>query len=123
MIKDLHHAQVVIPVGQEEAARTFYGALLGLTEIEKPAPLKQRGGLWFEVGAAQLHIGVQDGLDLSASRAHLAYEVEDLAAVRERLEAAGHRCLDGADIPGLKRFESRDPFGNRIEFVARVQRS
>jgi len=30
------------------------------------------------------------------------------------------RITDGAPIAGLRRFEIRDPFGNRVEFVQRI---
>ena len=45
--------QVAAPPGCEPAARQFYGGLLGLPEIEKPEPLRERGGVWFGVGALQ----------------------------------------------------------------------
>jgi len=44
---DLDHVQVAIPVGGEEAARRFYGDLLGLREVAKPASPAGRGGCWF----------------------------------------------------------------------------
>jgi len=56
-IAGIDHVQVAIPPGADEAARTFYGGVLGLTEIPKPAPLNASGGLWFQTGAGQLHIG------------------------------------------------------------------
>jgi catechol 2,3-dioxygenase-like lactoylglutathione lyase family enzyme len=36
----LDHVQLAAPPGCEEAARAFYGALLGLPEIPKPAPMR-----------------------------------------------------------------------------------
>ena len=47
----------------------------------------------------------------------MAYAVRDLAAWRAKLEARGVMLLDGEPIPGLTRFELRDPFGNRIELL------
>ncbi len=44
----LDHIQLAMPQGEEDAARSFYAALLGLEEVEKPANLKRRGGCWFE---------------------------------------------------------------------------
>ena len=58
-VKRLDHVQVCIPPGEEARARDFYGRVLGFSEIEKPAALKERGGLWFEVADIQLHIGVE----------------------------------------------------------------
>jgi catechol 2,3-dioxygenase-like lactoylglutathione lyase family enzyme len=117
MIQRLHHVQITIPVGQEAAARAFYCDLLGLPEIEKPDALKGRGGLWLALGDQQLHIGVEDSAARHATKAHLAYEVDDVAAWRAKLEASSAPILDSIPIPGCDRFEARDPFGNRIEFI------
>lgn len=116
-VSRLHHVQVSIPIGAEDAARAFYCGVLGLPEIEKPEALRGRGGLWLQLGDLQLHLGVEDGVDRAATRAHLAYEVDDLTAWRERLAAQGIAAQDSVPIPGYERFEAHDPFGNRIEFI------
>jgi catechol 2,3-dioxygenase-like lactoylglutathione lyase family enzyme len=116
-IVGLHHVQITIPAEGEEAARGFYCGVLGLSEIAKPMSLAGRGGFWIAVGAMQVHIGTEDGVDRAATKAHLAYEVADLPAWRARLEAAGCAILSGIPIPGYDRFETRDPFGNRVEFI------
>lgn len=121
MIVRLHHAQITIPRGEETAARRFYCQVLGLPEIEKPDSLKGRGGFWLQVGEQQLHVGAEDGVDRRATKAHLAYEVSDLAFWRGRLQAEGIAIGDAIPIPGYGRFECRDPFGNRIEFIQRIE--
>ena len=119
-IIDLHHVQVCIPRGAEDEARRFYCGVLGLPEIAKPDALAGRGGIWLAVGDRQVHIGTEDGVDRTASKAHLAYEVDDLAAWRQRLEAAGRAIIDDVPLPDYVRFFVRDPFGNRIEFTQRT---
>jgi catechol 2,3-dioxygenase-like lactoylglutathione lyase family enzyme len=119
MILGLHHVQITVPVGAEESARQFYCGLLGLPEIDKPEPLRKRGGFWLQVGDRQLHVAAEDELAKSR-RAHVAYEVTDLAPWRARLAEAGIDVLDGEPIPGYRRCEFRDPFGNRVELLARV---
>jgi catechol 2,3-dioxygenase-like lactoylglutathione lyase family enzyme len=119
-ITGLHHVQVSVPVGSEDEVRRFYCGVLGLRELAKPEALRARGGLWLAVGDRELHFGAEDVADRAASKRHVAFEVADLADVRRRLEAAGVAVTDGIQIPGLVRFECRDPFGNRLEFVARV---
>src|SRR5437870_500165 len=114
MILGVLHAQITMPRGEETRARAFYCELLGLRELEKPEPLRARGGLWLEVGALQVHIGAEDGVDRSKTKAHLAYEVDDLEAWRAKLAAARVEVTDGIQIAGFRRFELRDPFGNRI---------
>ena len=119
----LDHVQVAAPAGCEEAARGFYGTLLGLEELRKPNALATRGGVWFRVGATQqLHVGVADPFG-AASKAHPALrvstprELERLAAL---LEAGGFavRWADPAEIPGATRFFVDDPWGNRLELLA-----
>jgi catechol 2,3-dioxygenase-like lactoylglutathione lyase family enzyme len=66
-----------------------------------------------------VHVGTEDGVDRTATKAHLAYEVTDLGGWRALLEEQGIPILDSVPISGYSRFEIRDPFGNRIEFVSR----
>ena len=119
MILGLHHVQITIPKGAEDAARDFYCGLLGLEEIAKPGELAGRGGFWLEAGDRQVHVGTEDDVDRSKSKAHVAYEVKDLEECRRNLAGAGVVVKEGIQIPGLRRFEFRDPFGNRIEFLER----
>lgn len=116
-ITRLNHVQITVPAGAEDAARAFYCELLGLQEIAKPESLQGRGGLWLALGDQQIHIGTEPDFDRTQTKAHVAYEVEGLANWRERLEAAGVRILESVPIPGFDRFEFRDPFGNRVEFI------
>lgn len=117
MILKLHHAEVIIRRGQEDLARRFYCELLGLKEIPKPANLSKNGGLWLELGANQIHLSIDDGFDPAQTKAHLAYQVHDLAALLSRLEAAGFQTKMNEAITGYTRANVRDPFGNRIEFM------
>ncbi|PZD97300.1 glyoxalase [Paenibacillus sambharensis] len=120
MIRRFHHAQITIPRGQEEEARSFYCGILGLPEISKPVSLAGRGGLWLQVGDQELHIGTEDGVDRYQTKAHLAYEVEDIQEVRRLLSNNGIEMLEAIPIPGFERFEFRDPFGNRVECIQPV---
>jgi len=87
----LDHVQVAAPAGCEQAARRFYGELLGLVEVQKPRPLRGRGGVWFAVGAQQLHVGVEAAGFAPARTAHPALRVQAarLGELAERLSAAG----------------------------------
>lgn len=121
MILALHHAQLMIPKGTEDPARRFFCDALGLKEIPKPAALVGRGGFWLELGAVQIHVGTEDGVDRHKTKAHLGFEVDDLARMRAVIERLGLPILEGEPIPGLERFEFRDPFGNRMELVQRLR--
>jgi catechol 2,3-dioxygenase-like lactoylglutathione lyase family enzyme len=118
-IVGLDHVQVAAPRGCEADARRFYGALLGLAEIEKPEALRGRGGVWFRCGEQQLHVGVEDGFS-PARKAHPAFRVTDgqLDALAERLRHAGEQVVWDAALIGVRRFYTKDPWGNRIELLA-----
>jgi catechol 2,3-dioxygenase-like lactoylglutathione lyase family enzyme len=113
--------QIAAPPGCEPAARHFFGDLLGLKEIEKPEQLRARGGAWFSLGdGRQLHIGIEE-LFAPTRKAHPAFrlspaELDDLA---ERLESAGERVEWDDSLPGVRRFYTVDPWGNRLELLAR----
>jgi len=117
LILKVQHAQITIPRGAENEARKFYCEFLGLNEIPKPEALLTRGGFWLEVGAFQIHIGTEDDVDRAKTKAHIAYEVENLNAWRERLESNQVKIIESVAIPDYSRFEFRDPFGNRVEFL------
>jgi catechol 2,3-dioxygenase-like lactoylglutathione lyase family enzyme len=116
VITGLDHVQVAMPRGAEDMARAFYGELLGMTELPKPAALARRGGCWFASGAAVLHLGVEEPF-APAGKAHPAFLVQDLDALQAALSQAGYDCVrsDG-EVPGIRRFHTHDCFGNRIEF-------
>lgn len=120
MIDAVHHVQVSIPVGGEDDARGFYCGVLGMTEVPKPEALTGRGGFWLELGGFQIHFGTEDGVDRHRSKAHVAYLVTDLDHWKEELTQEGFEITDGIPIPNYNRFEFRDPFGNRVEFLERT---
>jgi catechol 2,3-dioxygenase-like lactoylglutathione lyase family enzyme len=110
----LDHVQVAAPPGCEAEARAFYGGLLGLRELEKPEPLRSRGGVWFGLAEGQqLHVGVEAEFT-PARKAHPAFAVGGLDALAARL---GDVEWDDA-LPDVRRFYAHDPFGNRLEFLS-----
>jgi catechol 2,3-dioxygenase-like lactoylglutathione lyase family enzyme len=116
MVGSIDHLQIAAPEGCEEAARQFYGGLLGMAEIEKPATLRARGGCWFQCGEQQLHIGVDQDFR-PARKAHPAFIVADLHALRDAFLARGLAVIDDQNLTGADRFYAEDPWGNRLEFV------
>ena len=119
MIDAVHHVQVSIPIAAEDEARKFYCGILGMAEVPKPDALAGRGGFWLELNGFQIHFGTEDGIDRHWSKAHVAYLVSDLQHWRKKLNDAGIEIVDGVPIPNYDRFEFRDPFGNRVEFLER----
>lgn len=115
-ITGIDHVQVATPPGADDAARAFYGGVLGLSEIPKPAPLNASGGLWFQTGSTQLHIGGEAGF-VAARKAHPAFAVEDFDAYCALLRERGVEVRDEVQVAGRRRAGIADPFGNRVELI------
>jgi catechol 2,3-dioxygenase-like lactoylglutathione lyase family enzyme len=132
----LHHVQVSCPSDGEDAARRFYGAGLGLSEVEKPPALAGRGGCWFRdspvqgprgaeeplVAAVEVHVGVEQDFR-PARKAHPAFLVDDLEPVAVRLEELGFEVdrTEADTLPGYLRFHTADGNGNRVEVMVSRQ--
>ena len=117
----IDHVQLAAPPGCEPEARRFFGEVLGLTELPKPPPLARRGGVWFQCGSQQIHIGVEQTFR-PAKKAHPALRLKDepaLQALKLRLRSTGAAITENDEIEDVARFFAEDPWGNRLEFVAR----
>ena len=119
-IAGIDHVQVAIPTGADDEARAFYGGVLGLPEIPKPAPLNASGGVWFVTGATQLHIGAQAGF-VPAKKAHPAVIVEDFDGYCALLRTRQVVVREEAQVAGRRRAGIEDPFGNRLELIEAAQ--
>ena len=117
MLDGIDHVQLAAPPGCEAEARRFFGGVLGLEEVEKPESLRARGGVWFRVGAQQLHVGVEQEF-APARKAHPAFAVSRYDEFVVRLRSAGVETVADDSIPGVRRSYIADPWGNRIELVA-----
>jgi catechol 2,3-dioxygenase-like lactoylglutathione lyase family enzyme len=115
-IKEIDHVQLAMPPGQESEARSFYEGVLGIPEVPKPANLEKRGGCWFVRGSLKIHLGVDNDFR-AARKAHPALLVQDLAALKARIEAAGYSFNTDEPLAGYDRIYVNDPFGNRIELM------
>jgi catechol 2,3-dioxygenase-like lactoylglutathione lyase family enzyme len=115
----VNHVQVNVPPDGLDAARAFYVGFLGCREIPRPTTFSS-AGIWLSAGGFELHLGVEDNVNRSATRAHVAYEVRDLAAWRDRVSERGWPMRDQPLIPGYDRFQFRDPFGNNIELIQKL---
>jgi catechol 2,3-dioxygenase-like lactoylglutathione lyase family enzyme len=116
VLQGIDHVQLAAPPGCEADARRFFGEALGLEEVQKPEPLRARGGVWFRCGTQQIHIGVEQEF-APARKAHPAFQVARYEALLGRLRAAGVEVQPDESIPGLRRSFVSDPWGNRIELV------
>jgi catechol 2,3-dioxygenase-like lactoylglutathione lyase family enzyme len=118
-LEAIDHVQLAMPASGEDAARAFYGALLGLPETPKPADLAARGGCWFETGALKVHLGVETPFN-PARKAHIAFRVDNVADLARRARENGFEVIADSNLPGHDRVFIFDPFGNRLEFLKAV---
>jgi len=81
--------------------------------VPKPESLVATGGVWFEPG---VHLGVEADFR-PARKAHPGLSTTDLDGVATRLNAAGADVEWDERLPGVRRFYTHDPFGNRIELL------
>lgn len=116
MLTNLHHVQLSMPAGQEKKARAFYGDVLGLDEEPKPEPLASRGGVWFQKCAIRLHLGVETPFS-PARKAHPALMCGNIDDLASRCKQADHPVRWDDNLPGMRRFYTDDPFGNRVEVL------
>jgi catechol 2,3-dioxygenase-like lactoylglutathione lyase family enzyme len=114
----INHVNVTVPSALESAARDFYGVVLGLKQIPKPAGPRQNIGAWYELGESQLHLSTEDNIHNAASDRHVCYQVDDIAAAERELSNAGIDVIaDPRPVSGQSRFFVRDPGGNLIEIT------
>jgi catechol 2,3-dioxygenase-like lactoylglutathione lyase family enzyme len=117
MVTQLHHVNVTVPSTLEAATKEFYGSVLGLTQVPKPAASRQSGA-WYQIGANQLHLSVQDEVGSTLSSRHVCFSVSNLAEAEKRFRDAGVEIIpDPRPVPGTSRFYVRDPGGNQLEIV------
>ena len=105
---------VSVPAADFEAGVAFYGETLGLP---RGTYLPDRGFAEFQAGNLTLSLFRPDaiGMDGSVTGAPIALQVEDVAAARTRLEAAGV-SFDGdvTDTGVCHMAFLRDPQGNPL---------
>ena len=116
--KRINHVTVAVPAGEHAKARAFYGGLLGLEEIPRPAALHAVYDLmWFRFLDILLHLDFTPPWISPAENRHLAFEIEDLPTVRRYLESHRATLREAVAMPDRERFYLLDPFGNYFELL------
>lgn len=113
LISSIDHLHLTAPQGADDQAREFYGGVLKLKEISAPADLAARGGVWYESGGMNLHIGP----DERSANYFVSFSVASMAALKEALAVAEVRVEEEPSMEGPARLYCRDPFGNHLEFI------
>ena len=107
---------IAVPATGKVEARAFYGGMLGLEERDVLPELDPTSFIWYRLeGDQELHLMLTDESPPVAP--HFCIAVDDVAALRARLESAGIATREGTAIVGRPRFTCRDPFGNLIELA------
>src|SRR5258706_16137292 len=102
MVTALHHVNVTVPPALEQATKNFYGSVLGLKQVPKPAAARQSGA-WYQIGENQLHLSVDEEPAPMSSR-HICFTVDDLADSEKKFRDANVEIIpDPRAIPGTKR--------------------
>lgn len=116
-VSQLDH--VALHVSDLDASCHFYGSVLRLEQIERPAfPFP---GAWFALGPKQsLHLIMRDGTPVVAADGnnHYALQVDDFDAWHEHLQAAGVEIKGPQFRPdGVRQLYVNDPDGHTIEIT------
>ena len=116
MVTALHHVNITVAADLEAATKEFYGQVLGLKQVPKPATSRQSGA-WYQIGDTQLHLSVDDERGPLSSR-HVCFTVSDLAEAEHTFREAGVEIIpDPRPSPDAPRFYVRDPGGNQLEIA------
>ncbi len=115
-ITALGHVNVTVAPSLEAAAKYFYGTVMGLQEVPKPAESSARGGAWYQLDRVQLHLSREEAIENEGSKRHVCYLVEDLVETERHFRSCGVEVIaDSRPLPDSPRFYVRDPGGNLIE--------
>ncbi len=118
-IRELHHIARVTRRPDESAA--FYRDVLGFRDLPRP-PFNFRGAWLFNYGV-QIHIienqsAAGDSAGEISSRAnHLAFAVDDMDLVKQRLAEHGIRYKEQVNAGGIHQLFFHDPDGHHIEIA------
>ncbi|MDR7084717.1 catechol 2,3-dioxygenase-like lactoylglutathione lyase family enzyme [Arthrobacter ginsengisoli] len=131
----IHH--VSLPARYVRETADFYNQILGMKENSPPWKAKERGDFpideqnvaWFDDGKTQLHLARHSGnfcIDNNFHidpivNGHVAIEVDDLDAVRERLRSRNIYFADPGNwaLNGVEQIYVMDPASNAVEINCR----
>ncbi len=118
----LHHYTLRCDAGQLGALRAFYESVFGLQA--GPRPTLRFDGCWLYAGLrpiVHLYASGQAAAPENMGLDHIAFEGQDVAAMRRHLAAIGVPYTE-APVPGwpLTQVFVKDPLGLKVEITFRV---
>lgn len=117
-ITRLNHIALMAKPGGHDLARAFYVDILEMQEVVLPPELlKDFDLLWFRFLDMMIHLSFTSDFVASPVGRHICLEVEDVLALRRKLENSGHIVEDQVLLPDRNRFFIPDPFGNYFELM------
>ena len=123
-----HHLNFASAPGDVARTAAFYRELLGLSPVELPRDedayaagidtLQDRTGYQYHFVPSEPDFAEREGLPVNPLVGHLAFRVDDIAALRARLDAAGIPYSDMGvwAIKGWHQLFCADPDGRVVEF-------
>ena len=113
---------LAINVTDLDAAKTFYGELLGLPELPRPESVaSQFRSVWYLLGNAELHVVEHPEFKPlnSPLGPHFAVACDDFAAASQRFVDSGATVVfgPGKGMDGIERVVLKDPTGNIVEVI------
>jgi catechol 2,3-dioxygenase-like lactoylglutathione lyase family enzyme len=112
----VHH--VAISAADLAVTKEFYGSILGLEELPRPDfPIR---GVWYSLGAQELHIGIVPATQTGRRFDHFAISVhpDRYHAYIDKIRRNGGEVGEPQRGPdGLYRAFIHDPSGNEIEIT------
>src|SRR3972149_3709650 len=110
--------QIPAPRAREREAHHFYVNVLGLRELERPRTIPTSVlSFALDEGTAR-HVVLVGNPFRPPLGDHFAMAVDDLESVKRRLAENNVSYSPSPVRAGYERIFVRDPFGNRIEFLA-----
>src|ERR1700756_4473993 len=95
-----NHITIAVPAGEHDKVRKFYGGILGLEEIPRPAALNAVYDLiWYKFLDILLHLDFTPPWVKPAENRHVALEIENLPAVRRYLENKQATIREAVPMP------------------------
>ena len=115
----LQHVTISRPPGGDAAARTFYGNVLGLSEVAPPRSLAAFDLIWYRLaGETELRILVEQPWARTIPAGISAWPWTTSSTCGRGWMRPGVTTVGDTPIAGRPRFFVRDPFGNLIEITS-----